>query len=205
MALLKLNDWGTRQVLSQFELTPERRIGRGYFCAVYEAGPASVLKLTVDGVQLESVRDHLVGPHFPRLTDNLGCVGTQAKGDFDLFLFKSERLRPIQAADAATRRLAREVIRTVDGCLRSPQATAQYNKAYGSVALRKTLQSQAALEQLVTCPTLPGSVRTAFEDLYRMVGNYVHLVLDFHSANLMVRGTDELVFNDVIADGDKLY
>jgi hypothetical protein len=35
--------------------------------------------------------------------------------------------------------------------------------------------------------------------------DYQNLVIDFHGANLMVRGTDELVFNDVIVDGDLLY
>ncbi|KVP17392.1 hypothetical protein [Burkholderia ubonensis] len=204
MAFLKLNDYGTRAVLSRFDLSASRRLGKGQFCAVYEDGPDAVLKLTTDPIQLESVRDYLGGIHFPKMLDNEGHVGVQHHGDLDLYMFKSERLKPTREADAATRKLARQVLKSVDCSLSSRDAQHRGN-VRGSFAAKQSLRSQAALEQLKENKDLPESVREAFEDILRMVWNYNDLVIDFHGANLMVRGKDELVFNDVLVDGAMLY
>lgn len=204
-AILKLNDWGTRAVLSRYGLTASRRLGKGTFCAVYEDGPDQVFKLTADSIQLESVRDYLVGVHFPKLLANEGCVGEQFKGDRSLFLFKSERLKRTREADAATRKLTRQVLKAVDECWSSKEATNKSHLLRGTFAAKQSMRSSVALEQLIEKKDLPESVREAFEDIQRMVMNYNDLALDFHGANLMVRGTDELVFNDIIVDGALLY
>jgi hypothetical protein len=200
MALIKLNDWGTRAVLNRFNLTASRRIGKGQFCAVYEDGPDAVIKLTTDPIQLESVRDYFGGVHFPKLLANEGHVGVQYKGDVDLYMFKTERLRSLREADAATRKLARTVLAAVEQCFNSREVISKAT-VRGSRAHRTSLRSAAALEQLKDRTDLPESLREAFEDILRMVWNYNDLCLDFHRANLMVRGTDELIFNDVILDG----
>lgn len=204
MALIKLSDHGTRSVLSRFNLTPKRRLGMGLFCAVYEDGPESVLKLTTDSVQLESVRDYFDGVHFPVLKDTIGYVGEQYSGDRSLFLFKAERLRPTREADVATRKLARQVLRAVDECWRSDDAASKLH-GRGTNAQRRSQGSAVVLDQLMELKTLPETIRDAFLDIRRMVSDYSNLAIDFHGANLMVRGTDELVLNDIILDGDLLY
>jgi hypothetical protein len=204
MAFLKLNDYGVRRVLAQYDLTPARRIGKGQFCAVYEDGPDAVFKLTTDSIQLESVRDYLGGVHFPKMLDNFGCVGDQHKNDLSLFLFKSERLKPLREADPATRKLAREVLRAVDTSL-SHKNTQERVARRGTFAAKQSQRSAAALEQLQDCKDLPQTMREAFEDILRMLRNYDDLVIDFHGCNLMLRGTDEIVFNDIIVDGAMLY
>lgn len=204
MAVIKLNDFGTKAVLSQFGLTPKRRIGKGTFCAVYEDGPDSVMKLTTDPIQRESTRDYLIGVHFPVLQEDIGHVGTQHTDDLELYMFKAERLRPTRDADAATRKLARQVISAVDDCWRTTEAFRALN-GRGSVAQVKSACSSVVLAQLTEFKSLPLTIRDAFVDIQRMVWDYKNLVLDFHGANLMVRGTDELVFNDVIVDGELLY
>ena len=203
MAVIRLDDWGTKSVLSQYGLTPMRRIGKGLFCAVYEDGPDSVVKLTTDAIQLHSVRDYLGGVHFPELVDNIGWVGEQHIGDHDLYMFKAERLRPTREADAATRKLARDVMRAVDDFWAPHASRMMYGR--GSQAQKRSECSGVVLDQLMEFTSLPESIREAFADLRRMVNDYTNLVIDFHGANLMVRGSDELVFNDVIVDGDLLY
>jgi hypothetical protein len=198
MATIRLNDYGTKAVLSQFALTPGRRLGKGEFCAVYADGPDEVIKLTTDPIQRESVRDYLGGVHFPNMLEDLGCVGTQHAGDLDLYMFKAERLRPTRDADAATRRLARQVIKEVEASLATSDAQASL-RGRGSKAVRYAARSDAALKHLVDSKSLPASVVEAFADLQHMTWNYNNLVIDFHGANLMVRGTEELVFNDVFA------
>jgi hypothetical protein len=204
MAVIRLDDWGTKSVLSQYGLTPKRRIGKGLFCAVYEDGPESVVKLTTDSIQRESVRDYLEGVHFPAMVADIGFVGTQYKGDMDLFMFKSERLRPTREADAATRKLARQVIRAVDDCWATPAAE-RARRGRGTQAQLRSAGSRVVLDQLAEFKGLPETIREAFEDVHRLVRDYTNLVIDFHGANLMVRGMDELVFNDVVVDGDLLY
>ncbi|MBU9200455.1 hypothetical protein KTD31_03680 [Burkholderia multivorans] len=204
MAFLKLNDFGTRKVLSQFDLTAARRIGKGQFCAVYEDGPDAVFKLTTDAIQLESVRDYLGGVHFPKMLDNIGYVGEQHMNELSLFLFKSERLKPLREGDAATRKLGRQVIRIVGQCL-SNRVTQSKVPVRGSFKAKQAHRTLAALEQLTDNKALPETMREAFEDIQRMVRDYDGLVIDFHGANLMVRGTDEIVFNDIIVDGSLLY
>lgn len=203
MASLKLNDTGTRCVLAKHQLTPARRIGRGQFCAVYEDGPNAVIKLTTDSLQLESVRDYLVGPHFPKMLDNYGYVGEQFSGDLSLLMFKSERLNPTRMADLATKRLVRKVRSSVDRFWFSPEVINRYNKR-GRTADKLASRSEATLEQLAEYTDLPLSVREAFQALLNMALNYQNIVLDMHGANLMVRGTDELIFNDVVVSGELL-
>lgn len=202
MAVIRLDDWGTKSVLSQFGLKSKQRIGKGLFCAVYDAGPESVYKLTTDAVQLHSVRDYLEGVHFPELVENIGWVGEQRIGDHDLYMFKAERLKPTKEADAATRKLARDVIRAVDEFWAPHASRLVYGR--GSRAQKRSECSGLVLDQLMEFKSLPETIREAFGDLRRMVLDYQNLVIDFHGANLMVRGTDELVFNDVIVDGDLL-
>ena len=204
MAVIKLSDWGTRRVLSEYGLTPKRRLGMGLFCAVYEDGPDSVFKLTTDPIQRDSVRDYFGGTHFPALQKDIGYVGEQQAGERSLFLFKAERLRPTREADAATRKLARQLVRMVDDCWRSDDA-ARKLRGRGSQAQLRSEGSALVLNQLVDSPALPESIREALEDVRLMVRDYTNLVIDFHGANLMVRGTDELVLNDIIVDGDLLY
>lgn len=204
MAAILLNDFGTKAVLERFSLSPERRIGKGHFCAVYEAGPDEVIKLTTDVIQHASLRDYLDGAHFPNMLKDIGCVGTQHAGDLDLYMFKTERLRPTREADAATRRLARQVIAEANASLRTPAAQSAMKSAR-SRAERYSVRSRAALAHLVESRTLPASMTDAFEDLGRMARDYDNVVIDFHGANLMVRGKDELVFNDVVADAAILY
>ena len=203
MASLKLNDTGTRCVLAQHQLTPARRIGRGQFCAVYEDGPDAVIKLTTDSIQLESVRDYLIGPHFPKMLDNYGYVGEQFSGDLSLLMFKSERLNPTRMADLATKRLVRKVMASVDRFWSSQEAINRYNKR-GRPADKLASRSEATLEQLAEDTDLPLSVREAFQALLNMALNYQNIVLDMHGANLMVRGRDELIFNDVVVSGELL-
>lgn len=203
MAFLRLSDYGTKAVLREYQLTTSRRIGRGQFCAVYAAEDHAVLKLTADSIQLESVRDYLIGPHFPKVLETFGYVGEQHAGDVDLLMYKSERLNPMRTADIGTRRLARKVIRSVDQCWNSATAINKSNHS-GSHPSRLASRSEATLEQLVEDTSLPESIREAFEDILRMAQNYQNIVLDFHGANLMVRGTDELVFNDVVVSAERL-
>lgn len=203
MASLKLNDTGTCCVLAQHQLTPARRIGRGQFCAVYEDGPDAVIKLTTDSLQLESVRDYLIGPHFPKMLDNYGYVGEQFSGDLSLLMFKSERLNPTRMADLTTKRLVRKVMSSVDRFWSSQEAINRYNKR-GRTADKLASRSEATLEQLAEDTDLPLSVREAFQALLNMALNYQNIVLDMHGANLMVRGRDELIFNDVVVSGELL-
>jgi hypothetical protein len=204
MALINLNDYSTKAVLRQFNLTPQRRIGRGATCVVYDDGPGEVFKLTVDAVQRESVRDYLGGVHFPKMVKDIGHVGTQGRGKRELYLFKAERLRPTRDADAATRKLARQVLATVDEFWADPDATRALH-ARGSLAQTRSACASVVLDRLVDCKRLPESIRDAFQDIQRMVWDYHDLVIDFRGANLMVRGTDELVLNDVIANGELLF
>lgn len=203
MASLRLSDFSTRAVLRQYGLTTQRRLGRGKFCAVYDDGPETVIKLTADPIQLESVRDYLKGIHYPKMVANLGCVGEQHAYDMNLYLFKSERLKPTCEADLATRRLARTVIRTLDTLWSSDSAINKSN-VKRPPAERLALRSAATLEMAVESQELPLSTREALQELLFMMGNYNGLTLDFHGANLMVRGTDELVFNDVVVDAELL-
>ena len=151
------------------------------------------------------MRDYLVGVHFPKLLANEGCVGDQFQGDCSLFLFKSERLKRTREADVATRKLARQVLKAVDECWSSEEAMNKSHLLRGTDAAKQSMRTSVALEQLVEMKSLPESVREAFEDIQRMVWDYNDLAIDFHGANLMVRGTDELVFNDIIVDGSLLY
>lgn len=205
MAILNLTDFGTRKVLRKYGLTAARKIGRGEFCAVYEDSPTTVLKLTADAIQLESVRDYLVGVHFPKLIENEGYVGEQSKGERSLFLFKAERLKPVREADPSTRKLARQVLKAVEKANSSDEAINRSNVQHTRFAYTQSLRAQATLELLMEDETLPASIREAFEDIHRMTLNYNDLVIDFHGPNLMVRGNDELVFNDVILDGELWY
>jgi hypothetical protein len=206
MAVLNLRDGGTRAVLSQFGLKPAQRIGRGQFCAVYADTENNdvVVKLTADAIQLESVRDYLVGAHYPMLLHNEGYVGTQYCNDQNLYLFKTERLQPLRMADKATKKLANLVLKLEAEAWYSFETQRRAN-VRGSLATQQAMRSNAVLEQLLQCKELPASILEAFEALYYMHGNYNDLTLDFHSANLMVRGTDELVFNDVILDAALWY
>lgn len=203
MASLRLNDCGTRFVLAQRQLTPARRIGRGQFCAVYDDGPEAVIKLTTDSIQLESVRDYLIGPHFPKMLDNYGYVGEQYSGELSLLMFKSERLKPTRMADLPTKRLVKKVMRSVDRYWCSNE-TIKRSSAKHSNTARLVSRTEATLEQLIEDQELPASVREAFEDLLRMAMDYQNIVLDMHGANLMVRGADELIFNDVVVTGELL-
>ena len=204
MALINLNDYATKAVLREFNLTPQRRIGRGVTCVVYEDGPDAVFKLTVDAIQRESVRDYLAGVHFPKMVKDIGHVGTQGLGDRELYLFKAERLRPTRDADAATRKLARQVLATVDEFWEDPDAKRALHSR-GSLAQTRSACGLVVLDRLVGCKRLPESIRNAFLDIQRLCWDYDGLLIDFHGANLMVRGTDELVLNDVIVDGELLF
>lgn len=206
MAVLNLKDGGTRAVLSQFGLKPAQRLGRGQFCAVYAADDDddAVVKLTADPIQLESVRDYLIGGHYPALLHAEGWVGTQHRDERNLYLFQAERLQPIRFADAATKKLARQLLQLENSFWFGDEAKRRWN-ARGSLAAKQSRRSQAVVEQLLECKELPASMREAFEHLQTLLWDYKDLVLDFHRANLMVRGTDELVFNDVIVDGALWY
>ena len=204
MALLHLNDYGTSAVLRQFGLTPQRRIGRGLTCAVYDDGAESVYKLTVDPIQRESVCHYLDGKHFPAVVQDIGHVGEQGKLDLNLYLFKAERLRPTKDADSATRKLASQVLKAVNDCWDGAD-TQRVLHSRGSVAQSRSAAASVILDHMVENRELPLSIREAFEDLRRLVWDYRDLVLDFHCANFMVRGTDELVFNDVVASGELLF
>lgn len=203
MTILRLQDMGTREVLSRFRLTTDRRVGKGWFCAVYEDGLDAVTKLTADAIQLESVRHYLVGNHFPKLLQATGRVGTQHAGNLGLYLFQAERLRPVKDADAATQKLARKVVGDLG------RARAKYHRdtmhlnriVPDSWAQRCNADDAMLLGLMLENKAFPGSVREAFGALLSLVSTDKNLVLDFKSANFMVRGTDELVFNDVIANG----
>ncbi len=197
MASLKLNDPGTRQVLHRYDLKATHRIGRGQFCAVFDDGPQSVLKLTSDPIQMESVRDYLSGEHFPLLTENIGYVGEQLAGEMSLMLYRSERLKPLREADRPTKRLARKVITAVDQHWHSSTAVNKSN-VRGPLSRSMAIRSQVVVEQLTEDATLPSSLREAFVDLQRMMWDYDDLSLDFKGNNLMVRNGNELVLNDVV-------
>lgn len=204
MTVLRLNDPGTRQVLVKHQLTADRRIGRGAFCAVYEDGPTSVLKLSSDSVQLDAARHYLEGVHYPKMVEDIGYVGTQLRGDIDLVLFKAERLNPTRLADAATRKLARKIQKSVFFGCDEPAARAAYSKR-GTQSEKNSARSLVVLQQLVDNKSFPISIHEAFLELQRLAWDYSNLFLDFAGANLMVRGTDELVFNDVFANGDLFF
>jgi len=204
MSFLKLNDFGTRRALRAHGLVGKKRIGRGTYCAVYDDGEDAVLKLTADYIQLESVQFYLDGVHFPRLMKIIGRVGIQDAGNADLYLFQAERLKPTSKADAPTRKLAKRVIDTVQDCLLSKDAMSVW-RSPGAPADRQAKRSLTALKQLVDTPWFPESLKEAFEKLQTLSMDYGNLSLDFHRANLMVRGSDELVLNDVIASSSLGY
>jgi len=205
MYVLRLSDVGTRQVLKQYDLKAEHRLGRGKFCAVYEAGPNAVNKLTADNIQLESIRDFMTGEHFPTLLSTEGYVGDQYQLDASLYLFQTEKLRPVREGSTATRKLARKILATVDNFWGSSRSVNHaYSKPNVSLATKLSMRAEASIEQLAQCTEFPESIRTAFEKIRTMMENYENLTIDFHSGNLMVRGTDELIFNDVIVDSVKL-
>lgn len=203
MAYLQLSDFGTKSVLRKFNLTPARRIGRGQFCSVYEDGPDKVLKLTCDVIQFESIRDYMEGPHFPSMMENFGCVGTQGRHKRDLFLFQTERLTPLKSAPPATKKLARQLLKTVRDHWTSDAAL---NRATHCHRFSEMLQarSDVVLEQVMQDTRLPQSLRYAFELLARMKSDYGSVSLDVHGANLMVRDDGELVLNDVVTDSEML-
>lgn len=199
MKKLKLNDWGTRRVLAEKGLTADRRIGRGAFCAVYEAGPDAVLKLTADSIQYESVRDYLWGDHYPALLgDDHGYAGEQSN-EQSLYLFRAERLQPLRFADVATKKLATLFLRRADLAWASPQTQREASRSPRQE--RRTVRTRESLKQLVDDGVLPASLRQALADLLRMINDYDGLQFDLHRGNLMVRGTDELVLNDVVVSG----
>lgn len=202
MALLKLTDWATKRVLKNHNLTPDRRLGRGEFCVVYEDGPDAVWKLTADNIQYESVLHYLEGTHYPALLGGPGYVGEQ-HNDVALYLFRAERLRSTKFADAATRKLARQLVKGVSTHWNSPKCRASV-EGLQTRQQRTQARTGMTLELLQEDVALPQSLREAFTDLHRMVLDYGSLALDLHGANLMVRGNDELVLNDIIVDGAKL-
>lgn len=202
MALLNLADYATKRVVSRYGLTPARRIGRGMFCAVYEDGPDAVWKLTADNIQYESVRDYLDGTHYPALVDGPGYVDSQ-RNEVGLYLFRAERLQPLKLADKPTRKLAQHLLREADRHWHSADAQRAADR-HRQTPQRCAARAQLTLEQLQDTAMLPQSLREALADLLRMMLDYGTLSLDLHRANLMVRGTDELVLNDVVVDGAKL-
>lgn len=192
---LNLNDGATKQVMRKYGLTPGNRLGRGKFCAAYDAGWDEVMKLTSDSIQLESIRDYFKGKHFPQLIQNYGYMGEQ-RNEASLFLFKVDRLKPVKDADAATKTLARSLVRRT-------------NKLYGTVKVDEkhrwnnfyTERDKLIVQSLIDDERLPTSLREAFEPVLSMLMDYDGLRLDLYGANLMVRGQDELILNDIVVDG----
>ena len=192
---LNLNDGATKRVMQQYGLTTKNRLGRGMFCAAYDAGWDEVMKLTSDPIQMESIRDYFKGKHFPRLIHNYGYMGEQ-RNEASLFLFKVDRLKPLKEADAATQTLARSLVRRT--C-----------KLYGTVNVEEkyrwnnfyTERDKLIVQSLIDDVRLPQSLRDAFEPVLSMLNDYDGMRLDLCGANLMVRGQDELILNDIVVDG----
>lgn len=195
--MLKLNDWQTRKHIREHGLDKMDRLGRGTFCAVYDETADTVLKLTADAIQYESVRDYLFGTHYPELIGGAGYIGEQSHGELSLYLFRAERLNPLRMADLATKRLARKVLSKVDSVWCSSWNSVPGNHST-DWAYRRSEVSRKTIRELRDDDTLPLSIREAFEYLENFANDYQDVGLDFHRNNLMVRGTDELVFNDVI-------
>lgn len=204
MRILNLNDHGTKAVLRELNALPENRIGRGALCAVYDAGPHEVLKISADVIQLESVRFYLQGTHYPAMTKDIGYVGTQFRRNLSLVAYQSERLNPLKTADKATKKLARDLISKSGLIFMASAAKRPYDRRESDTE-RRAAQTLMVLESLAEQDSLPLSLREALADVHGMAMDYGTLSLDISASNLMVRGTDELVLNDIIVDGSVLF
>jgi hypothetical protein len=196
--VLRLQDWGVKRVMREHGLKAKDKLGRGAFTAVYAEDDATVLKLTVDPIQYDAhvfLRDN---PHFPTVFDPRGEVGNQHAQDLALYLSRCERLRPLNQADAPTRRLARQVTKASARCWVSARVYS-VAKGYARESDHFRVRTLETFSEMSQDMAFPQSLRDAFEVLANMVSNYGEATLDMHRGNLMVRGTDELVLNDVLA------
>lgn len=186
MLNLRLRDPKTRAVASEFGLTPQNRLGRGKFCAVYKKSEDRVYKLTSSAIQLESARDYFEGSHFPRFYTDYWCQGQQSHGAL-LYLYTAERLNKLRDADKSTKALSRLI----------------YQKTQSAIGSKINLPSVVgasiqACEDLITDKDLPLSIREAFERVIDVCYDFADVILDIHGANFMVRGKDELILNDIV-------
>lgn len=195
---LQLNDGATKRVMQQYGLNASNRLGRGMFCAAYDAGWDEVMKLTSDPIQVESIRDYFRGEHFPQLIQNYGYMGEQ-RNEASLFLFKVDRLKPVKEADAATQTLAKSLVRRTCKLYDTVKVDEKYR--WNNF---KTERDKLIVEALMNDGRLPQSLRDAFEPVMTMLCDYDGLRLDLCGKNLMVRGQDELILNDIVVDGKLL-
>lgn len=120
----------------------------------------------------------------------------EQRNEASLFLFKVDLLKPVKEADAATQTLARSLVRRT-------------NKLYDTVKVDErhrwnnfyTERDKLIVQSLIDDVRLPQSLREAFEPVLSMLNDYDGLHLDLYGANLMVRGQDELILNDIVVDG----
>lgn len=203
MAILKLNHPGTRAAMCHPALRGKKRIGRGFFAAVYDNGD-TILKMTCDSRAYEFHCDmgglHVDGNiHFARVIEDHGCIGHQ--GDLRINLMEMEKLEKLAPA-TPQKKFAKKLERHCAKMLMSKQPA--FERLHGRVDHSRIVPE--TLYQLSENEAEYGETMcNAFERLASFSMNYEHVCLDIHSGNIMVRpGTGDIILMDPIADAKLL-
>ena len=197
MSILQLRDPGVRRAMQHPALTGRKKLARGSFCAVYDAGD-TVLKLTCDAKQYALYADYTAptGDYFPRLVENHGHIGETSSG-LSIYLVEMEKLDRVgRDAPLETKRLARQLLNSIE----EPFDRSLHRHVGGRVPIVEAAKraSIEALDAVSEDESLPEDLRDSLADLGVFVSNY-DCSADFHMANLMRRG-NQLVLNDVVTD-----
>lgn len=187
---LQLRDPGVMRALRHPALKGLPRLARGAFCAVYDKGD-TVLKLTCDPVSYEFAAGFArpLGDHFPQLVDDFDRVGETRAGD-PLYLFEVEKLQPIR------RETPREVKLSAGRLCESVDVTWSKYRWSARKGENDCIASYRALQEVAADTTVPETMREALGELALFAGCH-DAVIDFHQANVMLRG-DMIVLNDVV-------
>jgi hypothetical protein len=175
-----------RKALKDLKLSGQRPLGKGTFCNVYQwRDPSQVLKITVDSVAYEGIRDYFHSTALPKIIENLGIIGEQQDGR-SIFAFVTKKLLPVRLGSLAHKR-QQEIC----------------NLTCGSKNFRNFNDAYYFCDQLSSLEELLTEEQQVFSNLAQMASNGLHFTLDIHKHNFMVDPDSKaLIFNDPVADAN---
>jgi hypothetical protein len=186
---LNLSDAGVKAARCHEAIIGKKVLARGSFSAVFDTGN-TVHKLTLDQYAYMLSTDQVIGcssRHFTQVLFNHGEIGEVDGHPLYLFECELEKLPKSGPLRALARRVCRQATTHATSHLRFH---------------RKREGLTLAIQELSMDESLPESVQEAFAELHQFASNVEEgWGLDLHSANLMVRPTDDtLVISDPLAD-----
>lgn len=192
VSAVRLTDTRTKTLIAANpDIKLAKVLGSGSFSKVFDAGPGSVIKVTVDRTHLSYLNLPLFeSPYRPRVIGSPELMGT-IKGGHKLFCQKLEKLIPLKRGSVQYQKVSRVcriinkfIHNTAPGC--GPEVTRQILQELSNSG------TEASLIEYLSRVFIFDSILPMAE-------------FDFTPRNFMLRpGTNELVISDPVFDLDTI-